>query len=289
VPTLGLLDSLFSLRWYERDQRHYSLLLRQRGLFPIGPARLESGDMFGIFEQVREDQEQDFLVVFPTQQPLETLRLPTDDPFGDRRAHRRLYEDPNLPMGIRDYHPEDDFRRLHWPATAHTGALQVKVYQPVSAQVMVACLNVSTFPHYWEGTYPELLEYLLSVTASIVQHGLEEGYRVGLISNGTLAHADQTFRIMPGRSKDQLARLLTVLASVTPITTGSFDRFLISEIPRLPYGATLVIITGMINAALEEAILRLKQHGRRINLLCFAQEAPAPIPGVRIFHQPFAG
>ena len=130
-------------------------------------------------------------------------------------------------MGVRDYHPEDDFRRMHWPATAHTGQLQVKVYQPASAQVMMVCLNVSTLAHYWEGILPELLEHLVRVTASIVQQGLQDGYRVGLVSNGCLAHADQPFRVPPGRSPDQLAHLLSTLAGVTPLVTGSFDRFLI--------------------------------------------------------------
>jgi uncharacterized protein (DUF58 family) len=58
-------------------------------------------------------------------------------------------------MGIRPYHPEDGFRRIHWPATARTGELQVKVFQPVTARVMVICLNVSTETHYWMGYSPK--------------------------------------------------------------------------------------------------------------------------------------
>jgi uncharacterized protein (DUF58 family) len=190
-------------------------------------------------------------------------------------------------MGIRDYRPEDDFRRIHWPATARTGELQVKVYQPVSAQVMVVCLNVTTLPNYWEGTDPALLEHLLRVTATVLQHGMEAGYQVGLISNGCLAHADQPFRVMPGRSRGQMAHLLTGLASVTPIVTGKFDRFLMREMSRLPYGATMVVISGLVNPALTETLLRLKQHGRRVTLLSFAQEPTPDIPGVRSYHFPY--
>lgn len=285
---LGQLVNLFTLRWFERARRSYTLLLRKRGVYRLGPARIESGDLFGLFERVKEDEQADYLTVFPEPLPFEKLKLPADDPFGDRKARRRLYEDPNRPMGVRDYHPEDDFRHVHWPATAHTGELQVRVYQPISAQVMVVCLNVSTLPHYWEGTVPGLLEYLVRVSATLVQRGLQDGYRVGLISNGCLAHADQPFRVPAGRSPRQLSQLLSALAGVTPFVTGTFDRFLMAEVPRLPYGATLVIVTGLMTPSLAEAVLRLRQHGRRITLLCFTRQAPPAIPGVVVVHLPYS-
>jgi uncharacterized protein (DUF58 family) len=286
-PDLGMLVNLFSMRWYERARRAYTLLLRKRGVYRIGPARLASGDIFGLFEKIDEEGPVDYVTVFPEPVPFRNLKLPSEDPFGDRQAPRRLYEDPNQPMGVRDYHPEDDFRHVHWPVTAHTGQLQVKVYQPVSAQVMVVCLNVSTMPHYWEGTYPELLEHLVKVSASVMQQGIQDGYRVGLISNSCLAHADQPFRVPPGRSPEQLAHLLTALAGVTPLVTGSFDRFLMAEVPRLPYGATLVIITGLMTPATAETILRLRKHGRRITVLSFAREKPPLLKGVAVHHLPF--
>jgi uncharacterized protein (DUF58 family) len=116
---------------------------------------------------------------------------------------------------------------------------------------------------------------------------LEDGYRVGLVSNGCLAHADQPFRVPPGRSPDQLAHLLSTLAGVTPLVTGSFDRFLISEGPRLPYGAMLVVITGLMSPTLAETLLRLKQHSRRITLLDFSRDSPPAIPGVNVVHLPY--
>ncbi len=287
LPDQGLLTSLFSLRWFEHDRRIYDLLLRQRGVFRIGPAQLESGDLLGLFETQQEDEHMDLITVFPDPIPLQALSLRSDDPFGEQQARRRLYEDPNLPMGVRAYLPEDDFRRIHWPATAHTGSMQVKVYQPVTAKVQVICLNVSTLPYYWEGTRPDFLEYLVSVTSSLVQQGMGKGYRVGLISNGSLAHADQPFRIPPGRSPKQLAQLLSVLAAVTPFTSSSFERLLLSEVPRLPYGASLIVVTGLLPPILLETIIRLKQSGRRITLLTFAKAIPPVMPGIQVIHLPY--
>jgi uncharacterized protein (DUF58 family) len=286
-PERGYLINLFSLRWYERARRSYTLALRKRGVYGLGPARLESGDLFGVFEKTVHQTEIDYLTVFPKPVPYDQLRLPAEDPFGDRRAQRRLYEDPTQPMGIRDYHPEDDFRKIHWPATARTGELQVKVYQPTSARVIIVCLNVSTLTHYWEGVNPQLLEHLVGVAATLVDRGLEDGYRVGLVSNGSLAHSDQPFRVPPGRAPGQKVRLLETLAAVTPFVTASFERFLTAEMPRLPYGATLVIITAFLQPLMVETLLRLKQHGHRITVLCFSRQAPDPIPGVSIYHTPW--
>jgi uncharacterized protein (DUF58 family) len=287
IQDRGILTNVFSLRWYEKAQRQYNLLFRTRGVFQIGPARIDSGDLFGIFEMKDESSHNQYLTVFPTLLPFSKLDFPAEDPFGDRKSLRRIFEDPNRPMGVREYKPEDGFRRVHWPATAKTGQLQVKVYQPTSGQVMMVCMNVSTFARHWEGIYPELLEHLIRIAATLVSEGMREGYKVGLIANGCLAHADQPFRIPPGRSPQQLAILLGALAGVTSVVTGNFERFLMREIPRIQYGATLVILTAISSPELASTLVQLKRHERRITLYTLAEDAPPLIPGIRIIHQPF--
>jgi uncharacterized protein (DUF58 family) len=287
IPDQGILTNVFSLRWYERARRIFTLQFRKRGIYALGPARLESGDLFGIFDESKEQPTIEYVTVFPSLIPFEDLQLPAEDPFGDRRSRRRLYEDLNQPIGLRDYHPDDSFRRVHWPATAHTGQLQVKVYQPTSANVLVICLNVSTFSRHWEGTNPLLLEHVIQVSATLAYQGIGNGYRVGLIANGCLAHSDQPFRIPPGRSPKQLASLLEALAGVTPVVNAPFERFLIKEVPKLPYGASLLIVTSVSSLELAEALVQLRHHGRRVTLLSFAEKPPPEIPGVRIFHLPF--
>jgi uncharacterized protein (DUF58 family) len=287
LPDQGLLTHIFSLRWYERARRSYDLVFHKRGVYKVGPALLTSGDFFGLYEQTKELYPLERITVFPPLLPASELDLPAEDPFGDRKSMRRLFEDPNRPMGIREYHPEDEFRRVHWPATARTGQLQVKVYQPTSAQVVVLCLNVSTFARHWEGIYPALLERLISLTATLAARGVEQGYRVGLISNGCLSNSDQPFRIPPGRSPKQLAHLLMALAGTTAITVAPFERFLLREIPNVPYGATLAVVSAVTSPELAETLIQLKRHERRIVLVSLAQEPPPSIPNVKSIHLPF--
>ena len=283
----GILTNVFSLRWYEKASRSYKLLLRKRGVYSLGPARLDTGDLFGIFENKMEITDNQFITIFPNLLPFHSLDFPTENPFGDRKSRRKLFDDPNRPMGVREYQPEDGFRRVHWPATARTGRLQVKVYQPTTGQVMMVCLNVSTFTRHWEGIYPDLLEYLIQVAATIINEGIREGYKVGLVANGCLAHADQPFRIPPGRSPQQLTVLLQALSGVTSVVTSNFDRFLLREIPKVQYGATLIVITAIISPELSATLIQLKKHERNINLYYLGTDTAPVIPGIHTIHQPF--
>jgi uncharacterized protein (DUF58 family) len=132
-----------------------------------------------------------------------------------------------------------------------------------------------------------LIEHLIKVAATLVDEGIHEGYKVGLVANGCLAHADQPFRIPPGRSPQQLVVLLQALAGVTSVVTGNFDRFLLREIPHVQYGATLIILTAVTTPELASTLIQLKLHERRITLYSLGEEAPPIIPGIQTIHQPF--
>lgn len=282
----GILVNLCSLRWHERVQRTHTLLLRKRGVYAVGPAELSSSDIFGLFNQEQIQPKQEYITIFPELLPVNFHLLPTENPFGNQRSQRRLFEDPNIPIGVRPYQPMDDLRRIHWPATARSGNLQVKVYQPVSAQVMIVCLNVSTASQAWMGTDSEMLEQLVKIAATLAYQGVQDGYAVGLISNGCLAHADTSFNIQPGRSKGQLAHLLQALASVTPYISSPFENYLIKTLPKLPYGAILVIVTAVVKQELAETLVRLKRYRSHTSLISLDTLPPPNIPGVRMLHLP---
>lgn len=282
-----LLTNLYSLRWYEKSMRSYDLLFRQRGIYPVGPLRLISGDLFGMYDHIVDVPNVEYLTVFPELLPLDALKLRTEDPFGDRRSRRRIFEDPNQVFGVRDYHPEDGFRKVHWPATARTGQLQARVYQPVSSQMMVVCLNVATGPNFWDGVIPEMFEQLIKVAATLVYQGMQSGYAMGLISNGYLQHAGQPFRIPPGRTPEQLARLLSTLAALTPLTTTSFEQYLMKSTSSLPYGATLVLVTALVVPELSETLVRLARYRKHMTLISLGEAPPPEIRSVHTIHLPF--
>jgi uncharacterized protein (DUF58 family) len=152
---------------------------------------------------------------------------------------------------------------------------------------MMVCLNVSTARQAWLGTDNDMLEQLIKVCATVVYQSMQSGYAVGLMSNGCLAHADHPFQIQPGRTTNQLAYLLQALAAVTPYTTAAFENYLVKALPRITYGASLVIVTALVTSSLVETLLRLKRYRINTTLISLETTSPPTIPGVCSLHLPF--
>lgn len=286
-PTVGFLMNAYSLRWYERVRRRFELKGLKRGLYDVGPANLLSGDPFSLFERlyVKDDRRQ-YLVVYPETKTIEELGFPLHDPFGDKRVQRRLFEDPNRIMGVRDYQPQDSFRTVHWKATARTGNLQTKIFEPTRGISLVLALNIASFENYWHGYWPAMLEYSLTMASSIAKWAFEEGYAVGISCNGAVARSDQPFRLAPSRRYNQLKRLLEMLASMRYYVTAEFGQHLLQESPRLPVGASFVVISPYISDMIATSSLRLKQNGRRVSWVVLGKNAPPEISGIRTYHLP---
>jgi hypothetical protein len=87
-----------------------------------------------------------------------------------------------------------------------------------------------------------------------------------------------------------LSRVLEALAVVTPVATQSIAQLLTHESPRLPWGATLVVVTANVNDELNSTLLRLHDAGRRLVLISLAAEPPNPGVSERIlsYHLPDA-
>lgn len=267
VPTVGRIRMLFALRWFERVSRRYQVSCVQRGFHAFGPAELEAGDIFGLFSRKRRLERRQWFIVYPKVEGLADLGLPPKEPFGPAKAQRQLFADPSRTVGVRDHHPEDDFRRIHWKATARRQQLQSRVYEPSTAHNLVVILNVATLARHWQGYIPEWLERVVSVAASIAAYASEQRWPVGLIANGALPESDQALKVPPGRSPGQLTRIMEALAAVSPVATRQIDDLLRLESPKLPWGSTLVLVTALVTAELKACLADLRAEGRRLVLV----------------------
>jgi len=280
-PGIGLLGNLMSLRWYERARWRYKLRCDTRGVYAFGPAHFEAGDLFGLFNSQRIHAGQDWLIVYPRVKPIELLGLPPKDPFGEVKARQRIFEDPSRTIGIRDYQFRDTLKRMHWKATARRQKLQVKVYEPTTSFQLLIFLNMVTLPRHWQGTIPELLEDVVSAGASIASYAVEKRFQVGLLANGCWPQSDQPLKVLPSRSPDQLMRILEALAAVSAMPTISIEALLHSESARLPWGATLAVVTAVVTEELLIVMSRLQDAGRRMVLL-HMDDKPLPFEISRV-------
>jgi uncharacterized protein (DUF58 family) len=286
--SIGYLVNVYSLRWNERVRRRYTLLAQRRGIFHTGPAHLLTGDPFSLFQDGTTSERSETLIIYPKVLPLDQLGLDAKDPFGEVGTQQRLFEDPNRIMGIREYRNDDSFRHVHWKATARTGSLQVKQYEPTRTRSVVLCLNIASFEQHTLGVWPAMVEYLISTAASIASWAVEQEYAVGLIANAALAQTDRPLRTQPGRSRNQLANLLEAMAGISYFITHEYSRFLLRESSSLPWSATLVAMTGFTTDPILGSLLRLRQSGRRIVLVDLGKTPPPYLPGITTHHLPIS-
>ncbi len=283
-PHIGLLTHLIAMRWFERVTWRHQIEASARGYYAFGPLTLSSGDMFGIFSQHEQRREQSFLIVYPRLVSLDRLGLPSKQPFGDMRSPQRIFEDPSRTMGIRDYRRGDGLRRIHWKATARRHALQVRVYEPTATPQLALFLNVSTAEQAWLGTDVAVLEGAITATASLARYALQEGYAVGVFSNAPLLQSDQPLRVRPGSSSQQLTTILEGLAKLNAFMIEPLESTVEREGRRLPWGATVVVVTGVMSAGLAVALTRLRQAGRPTVLIVFGDAAAGPLPDGAVVH-----
>jgi uncharacterized protein (DUF58 family) len=271
-PNYVLLSRSTHLSSYERVSWPLDFSATTRGYYRLGPARLNSGDVFGLFPAERDERSVDAVIIYPKVYTLPELGLPSERPFGERKGHDRIFEDPGRIAGIRDYRPGDPMRRIDWKASARLQALQSKVYEPSSTLHMLVAVNVHTMAHSWEGYFPEQLERVLSVAASVATYGFNAGYAIGLSANGAYPSSDRPMRIPVGRRSDQLMRVLEALAVVGPLTLTPLETVLERETQSFPFGATLVCVTSRMDEPLAAALGRIAAAGHAVTVLSLDDE-----------------
>ena len=132
-PNLRVKGRRLQLAMFPRRGRktiHYQLECNRRGYYQIGPLVLETGDLFGLHRRYCVASEPNFLLVYPKVQPLEGFDIASRRPIGEVRMTYRLFEDPTRVAGVRRYEAGDPLNRVHWRATARTGVLHSKIYEP---------------------------------------------------------------------------------------------------------------------------------------------------------------
>jgi len=283
----GEYTSFWSLGGFGHLTRRFRVECVQRGFHTFGQANLTSGDAFGFFSVAGTLAGQQRLIVYPRLYGIADLALPAKNPFGERMAEKPLLEDPLRTAGIRDWMPGDGVRRVHWKATARYQQMLSRLYEASEEPQVMLFLNVATMERHWLGHYPELMERTISVAGSLAVLCAERRQPVGLIANGFLPGSDQPLRLLPGRSADQIVRIMEMLAAVTAFATEPIEKLLLREARRLPWGATLVVVTAIAHEGLLESLRELHQAGRRIVLFTLAEHPPeGDLPGILVYHLP---
>jgi uncharacterized protein (DUF58 family) len=250
---------------------------------------LETGDLFGLHRRYGVAAQPHFLLVYPEVVPLEGYDVASRRPIGEVRMSHRLYEDPTRIAGVRRYEAGDPLNRIHWRATARTGVLHSKVYEPSSmagATMLLDFHQASYDPRH----EPYRSELAVTAAASIANALYHLGQQVGLVTNGrdaadrirqegwdydvrsrqaarrVASMLEKSDRLEPvivdtQRGPEQLMRILETLARLE-LTDGLSLRQLVEETAsRLPRDATVVVLLSAVTPESAVTLGSLRRRG----------------------------
>jgi uncharacterized protein (DUF58 family) len=162
----------------------------------------------------------------------------------------------------------------------------VRQYEPTRNQSLTLAINMVTFEDYRHGIWAEMVEYMISLAASLASWAVGAQYAVGMVANAAFSQTDRPLRTQPGRSRDQLAVLLEAMAGITNFITADYAPFLLDESARTPWGTTIVALTAFVDESIALALIRLRQQGRRVVLFALGKETPPGLGDILIYHLP---
>ena len=251
--------------------------LLKRGVFPLGPTALESGDPFGLFPVERLYPSSESLLVYPLLVDIHDFPSPAGVlPGGEALRRRTPQVTPNA-AGVREYAPGDSMNRIHWVSTARRNRLMTKEFElDPQAEVWIFLDASETgqasmpfswpkrtkedlWKHKFEFTLPPSTEeYGVSVAASVARYYLRKGRSVGFISSGQVLTM-----IPPDRGGRQLGKILESLALLRAEGKLPIWGLIDIQAQHLARGSTIVVITHSVEQEVVMATDFLARRGLR--------------------------
>ena len=265
-----------SLLPYQRVTWKYRVRCRARGYHRIGPARLRSGDMFGLTSAEKNVPDVDYLLVYPRIVDLRRMLNLWERPLGTGRGRRFIQDDPSRFVGLREYLPTDPLKHIDWKATARHGRLESRIFEPAATRYMLIALNARTGDAAWQGSNRRLFERAVTVAASVAEYARNEDYTFGLVSNAIASYSSKWMSVPPGSGNLQLESVLESLAMAGPFWVTELSSVLRTESETLTSGSTVVLVTALISRAVVLETEEIRRRGHRMIIFYAGDGEPGP-------------
>lgn len=236
----------------------YSIIARQRGLYRLGPVRVTATDPFGFFRITREFGDAVNVLVYPAAPELPNFYIPPANLPGEGRFRRRTHNiTPNY-AGLRHYEPGDSYNRIHWPQTARTGELMVKLFELDPSSDIWIVLDLEQAVHFGE---PEdnTEEAAVAVAASIARYFTTAHRSIGMVGFGEDLRVDE-----PDRGQNQYTRILESLALARATGDVPLANLVLEESRRFGRHTTVVVITPSSDEGWAMTLMSLAGRGVKV-------------------------
>jgi uncharacterized protein (DUF58 family) len=248
---------------------------RPWGIHAVGPLRLGTSDPFGLFHAERSWPEIAPFAVFPRVWPVAGLEklgarpsLSPQEITSSRPGQSLAY------LGVRDYRPGDDLRRIHWPATARRGSPTVKEHEVDLVPYFTLFLDLDRAHRAGTGL-KSTLEYLVRTSACLVWTAARRGDLVQVLGEG-----HRSLVVPPGAGTLHATHALYELIRVQQDGRVPLLDLVEQHRSHLPPGSTAALLAGTLFldlGRLEEALAALQARGVRPVILLVNKDSFLPI------------
>lgn len=151
----------------------------KRGLFHVGPARLEGGDPFGVMAKVLATREPSPVLVVPRVHGVNVMQQTANATSADRENAMGS----EVFHSIREYVVGDPMKMVHWRSTARAGKLMVRRMVDTTMPWLLVVLDVNARAYDRQGALfedfdAEAFEQSVDTAASWAWHGCGPEQRV---------------------------------------------------------------------------------------------------------------
>ncbi len=270
----------------------YALNGRKRGLYKIGPTRVQFDDLIGNKGFALEIDTTSKVVVFPSLHPVVAMHYRSLQPYGMIRNSLPIYEDPTVITGLREYHPGDAMKQVNWKVSARQNKLFVNTYQPSISSDALVVLNLKR-GDYTSRNRDYYQEQAIEVTASMIRRFYFDKQKFGLIASLVLNEQEKILRTPFNSSEINFTDLLEKLALTSFPDKVGLEDLINPEKLILPWGVNLYIITPSMNDLSLAHLIQLRTMGHRIYIINVGQDLNRDLSlwsiGFASYYAAFAG
>ena len=248
----------FAGEW--RREITYPMAGLRRGRFHTGPLTVRATDPFQLVKLDRRFSATSEVQITPRIVPLPMMRTVSGaGSTGDALPQKAgvIGADDVL---VREYHPGDDVRRIHWRTTARRGELFVRREEQAWDPTATVILDSRSVAHAGTGRSSSF-EWAVSAAASIALHFVDAGFRVDLFdAGGAMVTGERMTQATVSRQQ-----IIDQMTDVTTSPRASLART-VEHAAISQRGQLMVTVLGRLTRGDVEVLLGAQRNRAR----CFA-------------------
>ena len=256
----------------EVSEAAYHLTPLRSGVFNIGPFYVYGGDPFGFYKNWRKAADTAELTVLPN--PV-SFRLPRQSSASlialDELETVAASGESTEFMGVREYRPGEQLRRVHWPTTARLGRLISRQYE-MNVSAALSVLMVLDPSMLRGGFADNPKEYSLRMVAGLARATIHDNFHLSF-----MGAAGAQFSALAGSGYSFYQQLSVQLAQFDGEAPADWDAISRRVVYHLPKRSNLVVFVSELSEDSRMWLRQFAAHFRALSVVSF--QPPELRPG----------